>query len=124
MIIQIDDDNRIHGTPQCWQIEVRKIRKASKANKRLGVRKGERHESWKPVSFHNTLAQAVRSFGEMQVRTASDLANALDRVERLHDAIETFMGEHLDVRGSAEQRAQVEALRVNGAEPAPDAPTH
>ena len=118
MLIPIDDNHRIKGTEHSWQVEHRRVRKAGKDIKRLGVKKGERYEEWEPVTYHGSLATAVRSLGERQVRTACDIANALDRVKTLHDAVQTWMDCHLSGPVIDEEKVRASGQGPGKANPA------
>jgi len=71
MIIQLDDDTRIKGTPRCWELQ------------RLRNYKGSKR--WEPYKWFSTFRQALDEAVHSEIRTdpAHTLADAIDAVSAL-----------------------------------------
>ena len=71
MIIPLDDQLRIRGTENCWQLE------------RLRNTKGE--SAWKPYKYFTSVDSALHSAAQREIRThpAQTTAEALDACNRV-----------------------------------------
>ena len=80
MIIPLNDNLRIHGTPTCYQLE--------KKQQRNGV------DDWKPFKYYTKFAHALGAACEREIRThpANTLAEAIEAA----DAIAARYGRLLD----------------------------
>ncbi len=71
MIIQLDDDTRIKGTPRCWELQ------------RLRNYKGNKR--WEPYKWFSTFRQALDEAVHSEIRTfpATGLSNAIEACNRV-----------------------------------------
>jgi len=89
MIIPIDEEIRIRGTAECWQLE-----KAVK-------RKGERE--WKAFKYFQTAAEAVGAAcgREIRLHSATGLTDALQAIDEIAARYNELLDDALASREAA-----------------------
>lgn len=78
MDVIIRADLRIHGGAKQWEVQRLRVR----------MKDGERVTEWQSFSWHNRLAGAVREVGELELRTAPTIREALIRLDRLEATLQ------------------------------------
>jgi hypothetical protein len=71
MIIQLDKNTRIVGTPMCWELQ--------------SPRKSRGRIEWRPYKYFPTLGEAVRRAADDEIRTAP--AEGIAEALRAADAV-------------------------------------
>jgi len=89
MIIPIDDDYRIDSDAYCWRV----------SKKSLFKKDGKLMEQWKPLSFHGSIGQAVRSLHNRLLRETNTetLSEAIAEMERVSDKLSRSLEGKLEI---------------------------
>jgi len=89
VILPLDDDNRIHGTATCWQLERRKVVKG-------GV-------EWRPYKYFVKVDDALREAAQREIRThaASGFTEALQVVDAVVAKYSKLIDDSLEARLAA-----------------------
>ena len=93
MIIRVNDTYRIESDSRCWVVQ-----------KFRGVRKDNKKEDWKPVTYHADFRSALESLSEYRIRMIDNQATA----DEIRAAFRRLTLKHHPDRFSGEQRARAE----------------
>lgn len=87
MIIPIDDDYRLDTDTYCWRVSKSSLEKDRKT--------GEKVEVWRPISYHGSPKQALKSLGARLLRD-SEAKTAVEALKEV-ELITRKLSEALDV---------------------------